>query len=839
MTKLYTVFILICLLTNSISAQNDTLWYNHKNILSKKTQASFYRPYPKKEGEFYRIKQYYIDGGLCFEGFSTDPEKNHFEGDFLQYNKKGDRLSTIVFEHAVVVAEKTYNKNKEYLLTYLDSKPDSGTIYYSGVTARMVQYKNGKISDEKTYYTDNVSLKTHKTYKDGAKQKEISYNLKGKTIGEAYFENNEIKKGEIVNFHYQNTDHVNQTLHYSNFKYDYSNFYYSNGKPKSIVNTNSTITETFYNLKGDTIGVAIYKNPYSERRIIDGKHIDFHRSENETDVPQRIFTYNNDKIEKHETFYTNGNIEKISAYDSTGYSLLYEASFTKNGDTIAYLSYKNHQPWEGVNISRNEHKWFKDGKKIKEIEYYNDTKRQFRIQENNTNTYYSLEGNIIATMQLKGNNNSEYSYNGVMATFNDSLHNFFTYKYGNIVKTEEYKRNRDTRKVFKEVRIYDEHNNHHLLKTIQYFSNGKLKSEIEKEFNKDIFGKFYDMNGNVIGQYNYETKDGTLVKYFDISDQIKWIKTKENNKIVNEKEYKQNHYIPQSDSNWFYLFSEIDINNKAIFYNANGEKEYTLVFKDKKPYYGQLFSSYNNTVYTFKNGFREGEYKKIESYDSPDLISETGQYKMDKKEGIFSFFSGTRLTHTINYKNDLKHGISSYYNSKGVLSSTLEYIDDSPYNGVFNTDEEKVIYKNGIKTERLLKQPHQGDRKEIFNGDSISITLYFPKSDLIKYTYTLSKTKQLHGQVKRFNQQGKLIHTGVFNEGKFVSGTIRFQNNADYTRGVGYYVITKNENTVHIEIRQRDNVLLLKSTILNVEQNETLNNYFKLNITNVYDKHLI
>ncbi|MGB0869360.1 MAG: toxin-antitoxin system YwqK family antitoxin [Flavobacteriales bacterium] len=839
MEKQFTTYILLCFLTTSLFAQNDTIWYNNENKISKKSQASFYRPSPKKEGPLYYVKQYYIDGGLCFEGYTTDPVKNNFEGDLFVYNEMGEQQRTLVFKQAIMIAEKTNHNEKEYYLSYQDSKPDSGSIYYDGIPARIRQYKDGKITDEKTFYADNSTLKKHIIYKYGDKEKEITFDMQGKTIGEALFENNEIKEGEIINFHYKNTEHIYQVLHYSNYKYDYTDNYYSNGKPKSIINTKSPISETFYNLKGEIIGVAYYKNPYSERRIQDGKHISFHRSENATDIPQLISTYQHGKVEKHEHFYENGNLEKISMFDSTGYKLDYEASFTEIGDTIAYLTYRNYQPWEGRNISRNEHKWYKDGVKIKEIVYYNDSKIPFKLQENNTNTYFNLQGEIIATMKLKGQNNSKYAYNGVMVTHNDSLYNFFTYKHGHIVKTEDYRRNRDTRKVFKEIRIYDEHNKNQLQKTIKYFSNGKIKSEIEKEYNKETFGKFYDIKGNLIGEYNYETKHGTLVDYFDISDQIETIKTKENNEIVYEKVYKKNFFAKQSDSNWFYLFFEVDVNKKAVFYNSTGETEYTLAFKNQKPHSGQLFSAYENTVYTFKNGLKEGDYKKIESYDTPDRIVESGQYKLDKKEGIFKFFSGTQLTHTIAYKNDLKHGLSKYYNSDGELTSTLEYIDDKPYDGIFNNNKETVIYKNGLKTERFLKRRYEGNKKEIFKGDSILVTLFFPKTDLVKYTYTLNKNKQLHGPIKRYNQNGQLIHAGVFKEGSLESGTIRLKSDAIYSREVGYYVVTKNENTLYVEIRQRDDVLLLKSTIINVDQNKTLDTYFKLNITNIYDANLM
>lgn len=309
--------------------------------------------------------------------------------------------------------------------------------------------------------------------------------------------------------------------------------------------------------------------------------------------------------------------------------------------------------------------------------------------------------------------------------------------------------------------------------------------------------------------------------------------------MVYEKEYKTNYYSTMSQPNWFYLFSEFDINDKAVFYSKEGKPKYTLIFKDKKPYSGQVFSTLDNSIYTFKKGKREGQYLKIDTYDTPERIIESGQYKADKKEGLFKYFSGKRLTNTIMYKADQKHGLTKYFDKNGNLISTLEYLEDKPYHGTFKSEKESVTYKKGVKTERFLKRRYEGNKKEVFKGDSVQITLFFPKTDLVKYTYTLNKNKQLHGPVKRYNQKVQLIHTGIFNDGSFESGTIRLKNNADYSREQGYYVVTKIENTVHVEIRQRDDVLLLKSTILNVDKNKTLDTYFRLKLTNVYDEYLM
>jgi antitoxin component YwqK of YwqJK toxin-antitoxin module len=832
------IFISLWLLTIQTKAQQDTTWYNHLNQPSDKENSSYFRPYPEKIGDLFYIKHYYKNGNLNFEGLSKEVKNIIFQGEVKVYSEDGQYHKTMVFENGILLSEKTTHNGGEYTLTYLDNRPDNGTRFYDGSPSNLTSYKDGKIIKEKTYYPDDKTLKTITNFSNGNKEEVITYNKSGAIIGKLIFENGEVKEGQLIHFQYNSPEIINKISYYSNFEYIYSDYFYSNGKPKSIINLQDPPSEKFYDKKGNILGEISYQGNIRNQRRFNGLHIVFFRQKEDSDIPKHKSYYQKGKVRKQEDYYSNGNIKKYSIYDSNGYYLSQEISFSENGDTLAFLEYKNHSPWSGLQINSNHKTWYEEGIKIKEIDYYLNSEIPFKIFELNKEEYYDRQGKLIATMHLRGQENYKKAYNGTIATHNDGLYDFFSYKFGRIVKIESNTRNSYTKKVFKHIKIYDEHSNSEMIREQKFFSNGQLSTDITYEYNKKKESTFYSISGELIGKYDYDKKDGILIKYFDNTDQMESYIVRKNDDMLYEKKFKENYYAQDGDKDRYFLFYEIDINKEAKFYEQNGKLRYFLTFKNQKPYSGKLYSPYNNSIYTYKNGKREGEYLKIETFSTPNAIVESGQFVNDKKEGEFKYFDYHKLDHTIEYKNDLKHGLSKYYNKEGEIISTIEYIDDKPYNGIVNKKKEKITYKNGIKTERFITSRYEGDKYEIIKGNDIFKTTYFPNSENIKYTYKLNDKNQLIDNITRYDKNGKVLHQAQMKDGEFVSGTLRIKNTSDYNRNVGYYVVNKKVGTVHIEIYQKDGTLLFKATNFDVEKNNLIQNYFGLSLINIYEGNL-
>ena len=70
-------------------AQKDTLYYDANWKLTVSDSASFYRLPFKKEGDLFRVQDYFIDGTLQMNGTSTSAEKDIWQGEVTWYNKDG------------------------------------------------------------------------------------------------------------------------------------------------------------------------------------------------------------------------------------------------------------------------------------------------------------------------------------------------------------------------------------------------------------------------------------------------------------------------------------------------------------------------------------------------------------------------------------------------------------------------------------------------------------------------------------------------------------------------------------------------------------------------------
>lgn len=84
-----------------------------------------------------------------------------------------------------------------------------------------------------------------------------------------------------------------------------------------------------------------------------------------------IREYSNSKLKKDEQFYENQNLKSKTIYTDGKKEL--QISYNEAGQEIARMVYNNWNPVEGTEIIGNGSKTYKDGKLVKELNYYQDT----------------------------------------------------------------------------------------------------------------------------------------------------------------------------------------------------------------------------------------------------------------------------------------------------------------------------------------------------------------------------------------------------------------------------------------------------------------------------------
>ncbi|WP_033960202.1 toxin-antitoxin system YwqK family antitoxin [Psychroserpens jangbogonensis] len=179
----------------TVSAQNDTIWYDQEWNESTKIYAEFFRPTPKKVKGKFIIKDYYISGKLQMEGPSVEQDTTVFDGEVTHYFKSGITQSTVNYLNG-----KPHGRATEFFedgLLKSTSSFDNGSMngeykeYYSNGQLRgTVNYKNNVLDGLYQEFYDNGNKKTFVSYKDGKRSGDYKeYFQNGNIQYAAYFEN--------------------------------------------------------------------------------------------------------------------------------------------------------------------------------------------------------------------------------------------------------------------------------------------------------------------------------------------------------------------------------------------------------------------------------------------------------------------------------------------------------------------------------------------------------------------------------------------------------------------------------------------------------------------------
>ncbi len=518
-----------------------------------------------------------------------------------------------------------YDKNGKKTITrnYKNGILEGDVIDYSGPFSTRCYYKNF-MPYSGTIYSNNTIPAEYIGYLDGKQEFSYSYykNSTQVAVQTSYYYHKKYKNYyPLTSVFYDKNNQIIATLNYH--------------KNQGFVPENGTKI-TFYLEDNQPLSIKSKIN-YSNS-ILDGKAIIYH--ENGKKWLRGIYIngkkYNGDFLENTvKTNYKNGVLTEKIKYD-------------KDFNILAKLILKNGKPFEGSEYIHKGIATYHNGKLKSEKEFY-DYKRK-EVKKISTCTtdnvctikWCSKQGKLLGIGVSENNN----IIDGLEIAYNKLIY----YKNGrkNGIQ-KEYKSD-----FLKEL----------ILKTL-YENDIIVWTKTKKIFENTFYHCDYRNN---------EPYEGVIY-----ANDYKHIKFYKKGKLVKKVAYKQNPKTKELSINSIKFYdgtSKYETLSKEIRYIKG--KEYTLTYKNHTPYNGK--SWFGNTLFTYKNGKKEGVY---EVYDrDKTTIVEKGKYINDLRQGIVTY---TPL------KND-KH---SFFKHK---QSACYFVDDKPYNGTVSTQRETTHYKNGKKT---------------------------------------------------------------------------------------------------------------------------------------------
>ncbi len=546
--------------------------------------------------------------------------KDYYINGVLQMDGHTTSLEKDIFQGTV----HWYDKSSKKTITrnYKNGVLEGDVINYMGPFSTRCQYKN-YMPYNGTIYNNNRTPAQYISYTDGKKDFSYSYykNSTQIAVKMTYYYHKKYKSYyPLKEIFYDKNNQVIGTLNYL--------------KNQSLIPDNGTEI-TFYLENKQPVSVKSKVN-YSNS-ILEGEAIIYNKNGKEwlKGIYKNGRKHNGEFLERNiKTSYKNGMLtEKIK--------------FDKNFNTLSKLVLKDGKPYEGTEYIYNGIATYHNGKLINRKDYYDSKKQQLKKittcnGDTYTNKWYSEQGNLLGTGIEKNNILIE----GIKVTYNILTH------YKNDKKNGLEEKYRST--LFNELISRTLYKNDTIIWT-------KTKSPVANTFfycdyknNKPYNGEMFDYDYN--NQHHY--KNGKLIK-----------------KISYKKDLKTKKLSVQLIK-FYETTSKYETVSKEIQY-VNG-KEYILTFKNYSPYNGM--SWFGNTIFTYKNGKREGAYQVYDM--DKTVVVEEGQYINDLKQGTVTY---TPL------KND-KH---SFINHK---PSTCIFVDDTPFNGTIATKKETTHYVNGKKT---------------------------------------------------------------------------------------------------------------------------------------------
>lgn len=813
---------LILLFTISAIGQQDTIYYDSKWKPTVKDSAAFYRPPVTKVGNLYKVEDYYISGGIQMRATSSSAKRDLWEGKVSWYNEDGTLYQQGNYVNNRLQGEFiTTFMGKKIVANYQNGYFISGQQNIPSGNIQLFTEKKGDSIIEKFYQEDLNGIR-YEYYGTKTNSRGLSryFDANGELIGEKLPLPNGYFKGVEVFYNY-NPMRVREINYYPFGNLLIGERYYANGQPREKVSKEPGWTKTYFDKTGNQLAKIGYA--YANERLVpqDGTELLFDYGKNYreiTDVVVSAKTYSKGNLVEEKTFYPSGQVKTKTQYVDKQKEL--QVSYDANGKEINSMQYKGYNPYNGTEILKDKKTIYKDGELVEEITYYPDTEI---VQSKKTQTkevFYDKKGNVLGELQLEYKNKYARPLNGqrfIMDYKDGDVISIEILKEGYVTNRTDYRKRQvgnGEYKTFRSIEEYDDRS--YRTRRMEFYSNGKLQSDISFKNYKEVTGKFFDMDGNQIGLYDYEKEEGSLYEFFSESDELKRMEVRENGKINKLKLYD---YGPRSEYGEInpVLIEDVDAACCAAYYNREGELIAKLTYKDGKPWNGQLYDKNKGTLHTLSQGVRNGLYQKL---DYSQRVLEEGNFVNDRPEGEFKYYNyqGT-LTKKETFKNGELNGTSFYYDDTTKEIGRMLYENGKPMNGkrvtsAYRNEVQYEIYKNGDLVEQ---QSYGADGKVLsknLTGSNKKSIAYFKDSDTKKLEY-LTTSNMLDGKVIRYDDKENVLHTAVFVNGVLESGTVLLKG-YDVGSNVYYLKVSKTEDLVNVEFYDIE-----QQKIFSAEENTT------------------
>ncbi|MFK7813079.1 MAG: toxin-antitoxin system YwqK family antitoxin [Maribacter sp.] len=811
------IFILLFAVINTaVFAQQDTLYYKLNWSPTVKDSASFFRPPVTKEGELFRIQDYYMNGQIQMNGVSKSSEKDLWEGKVTWYNEDGSIFQEGNYENNRLEGNFiTYMDGKKLVANYKNGRVVSGkrNTPYGG--SQMYFEQEGDTLHEIIYDKDITGIREeHYGTKESYRFLSKYYDAKGKLIGERKVLPNGYHKGVEV-FYYRDPMRVKDINYYPYGELLITARYYANGQVREEVTQEPNWSKTYYDLKGKVLGKMVFEMKNNRLRALEGTEIFFNYAKKK-DEPITINnkrTYEDGKVVYDEYRYENGQIKTKTEYEE-GTRVL-QVSYDENGKETDRMVYKDYRPFQGTENIADKKATYQQGKLVEEIIYYFETKKPKLRKTLQLETYYDIDGNVLGELKLKDDNGYPVPYMGQRFSIGyktNDISNIEEYKDGVRVKLTSFRKRQTGKNESETYKRIEEFDNYSRIKETKFYSNGKKQSEIEYKKYKEIYGKFYDEKEQLMGSYDYQTKDGTRYQFFGDSDELEIMEEHKDGKEIRKKLYTYGKEREFGQINAV-LIEDIDINCCAAFYDNEGNLISELTFKGQKPWDGIFYDVNAREKYTIKNGKRNGTYQKLD-YDKK--VIEEGQFVDDKEEGTFTYYDyQSNVQRKENFSAGVLNGMSTYYDKDGKVISEIDYKNGLPINGTkisslrYGKEPNQEIYKDGTLIQRISFDKN-GKSVTYYTSKTESRTIAYHKdSDKKRLSYG-EANKGLQGAVIRYDLNGEEQNRAEFDNGKLKLGTVflfpRYGDNK-----ILYLELKKSDGKLFVKYIDIENKVVLRA----------------------------
>ncbi|WP_299253490.1 hypothetical protein [uncultured Aquimarina sp.] len=813
--KFLIIYIVICHINFSTFAQKDTIWYNEKWQVTSKEDAAFYRPPVFKKGDVYLIKDYYKNGKLQMEGTSTEKDKNFWIGTVNWYKEDGKILQSFTYKNNRLHGDFiTYYKDQKLIAKYKDGRFFSGATNFENTNSKRYSEKKDSIIREVVYDNDLKGVRYEvfkKITKDYPKELEVKYyGNNGAYLGTSSIDPETGKYQGVFVYYYKNPLRVKKIVDH---KYKGGRIkigYYPNGVVRERFIDKPELKIEYYNLKGEKISTVGVGNPNKNWDFRDGKRVQFYSDSEPEKMHLISFTEEFDEdgnVIYVEHFHENQQIKSKVFYENK--SKKEAISFDEKGNQIAKIIFKNYAPFQGTLLENSRSKVYEQGKLIKEINFYPDITMPFSVFENKKAIFYNKKGDVLGEITSKLDD---------YLSEEDGTKYFIDHK-GRIIRTSTFAEGIKTYE--KEYRYFDKEENKTSIQERFYEGYDKIrevfyyhdepKKRSTRFYNKgyNTREEFYDRTGKEIATYDYEQKNGSLFTYFYDTDIIEYYQEFNKGNLTKSKKYQKKYNRNTNESYTYTLIEDLDIDTGATFYDKEGTVIAKLLFKDKKPYEGVGYDHKSRTYYTFKEGKKNGAYKKMRYSQK---VLEEGFYINDLKEGVFITYDYNGNKSVVkNYKNDVLEGETIYYNAQGDVISSLVYKEDLPFQGKEILRDEEIWYEQGLITKKIKTT----DKKKIvttYISENIQeVTEYAIGTKNKRYNYTV-KNYKLHGMVVRYDDKGSVLHQATFDKGILKSGEVLIKENSYSLRDYTKLLVTIKDNTLSLKCYNKNNEIILEVT---------------------------